>query len=117
MDPNLFRYVWRHSRRDQLIIFAVVIASLPFYFASLDLPRRIVNEAIQGSAFDKGQETAQFLSLSFDLPQWLGGWQLPLFEGFPVDRLGLLYGLSALFLLLVVINGAFKYWINVSKGA
>ena len=46
MNPNLFRYIWRHSRRDQLIIFAVVIASLPFYFASLDLPRRIVNEAI-----------------------------------------------------------------------
>src|ERR671920_2442010 len=103
--------------RDQLIIFAVVIASLPFYFASLDLPRRIVNEAIQGRAFEKGQATARFLSLSYELPQWLGGLRFSLFEGFDVDRLGLLYGLSALFLLLVVVNGAFKYWINVSKGA
>src|ERR671912_2888814 len=117
MDPNLFRYVWRHSRRDQLIIFAVVLASLPFYFASLDLPRRIVNEAIQGRAFERGQQTANFLSLSFELPQWLGGWSFTGFEGFQVDRLGLLYGLSGLFLLMVVVNGAFKYWINVSKGA
>ena len=117
MDPNLFRYVWRHSRRDQLIIFAVVLASLPFYFASLDLPRRIVNEAIQGRAFEKGQATAQFLSLSFELPQWLGGVRFNGFQGFEVDRLGLLYGLSGLFLLLDIVNGAFKYWINVAKGA
>lgn len=117
MDPNLFRYIWRHSRRDQLIIFAVVLASLPFYFASLDLPRRIVNEAIQGRAFERGQSTASFLAISFDWPQWLGGGQVRLFEGFQVDRLGLLFGLSGLFLLLVVINGVFKYWINVSKGA
>src|SRR5919107_5139878 len=117
MDPNLFRYIWRHSRRDQLIIFAVVLGSLPFYFASLDLPRRIVNEAIQGRAFEKGQATARFLALSFELPQWLGGFRFTGFEGFDVDRLGLLYGLSGLFLLLVIVNGAFKYWINVAKGA
>ena len=29
MDKSLFRYIWRHSKRDQLIIFAVVLASLP----------------------------------------------------------------------------------------
>ncbi len=87
MDPNLFRYIWRHSRRDQLIIFAVVLASLPFYFASLDLPRRIVNEAIQGRAFEKGQTTARFLSLSYQFPDWLGGWSFTAFEGFEVDRL------------------------------
>jgi putative ABC transport system ATP-binding protein len=113
MDKSLFRYIWRHSKRDQLIIFAVVLASLPFYFASLDLPRRIVNEAIQGRAFEGGQTAAKFLSVS--LPQWLGGRSL--FEGFSVDRLGLLFGLSLLFLLLVLINGGFKYWINVAKGA
>src|SRR5215216_3730549 len=104
MEKSLFRYIWRHSKRDQLIIFAVVLASLPFYFASLDLPRRIVNEAIQGRAFEKGQQTALFLPISFELPQWLGGLRLSVFEGFQVDRLGLLFGLSGLFLLLVVVN-------------
>jgi putative ABC transport system ATP-binding protein len=118
MDKSLFRYIWRHSKRDQLIIFAVVLASLPFYFASLDLPRRIVNEAIQGRAFQSGQTTAQFLSVSIPWPEWLGGaGSIQLFEGFQVDRLGLLFGLSGVFLLLVLVNGAFKYAINVSKGA
>src|SRR5918999_707094 len=118
MDKNLFRYVWRHSRRDQLIIFGVVLASLPFYFFSLDLPRRIVNEAIQGRAFQGGQATAPFLSLSIGWPEWLGGSsKIELFSGFQVDRLGLLLGLSLLFLLLVLVNGGFKYWINVAKGA
>lgn len=117
MDKSLFRYIWRHSKRDQIIICAVVLASLPFYFASLDLPRRIVNEAIQGRAFEKGQTTSQLFSISFEWPQWLGGGQFQLFEGFPVDRIGLLFGLSAIFLFYVLVNGAFKYWINVAKGA
>ncbi len=72
MDKNFFRYIWRHSKRDQLIIFAVVLSSLPFYFASLDLPRRIVNEAIQGRAFAGGKQSAPFLEIGFGLPEWPG---------------------------------------------
>jgi putative ABC transport system ATP-binding protein len=117
MEKSLFRYIWRHSRRDQLIIFAIVIASLPFYFMSLDLPRRIVNEVIQGRAFEQGRETAPFLELKIGVPEWLGGASVQLFEGFQVGRYELLFGLSAIFLVLVLINGAFKYVINVSKGA
>ena len=51
MDRSLFRYIWRHSRRDQLIILSVVLASLPFYFASLDLPRTIVDLQMQEVAY------------------------------------------------------------------
>lgn len=116
MEKSLFRYIWTHSKRDQLIICAVVLASQPFYFLSLDLPRRIVNEAIQGEAFRAGNVTAPFLELGFDLPKWLGGGSFQLFDGFQVGRVGLLFGLSGLFLLFVIINGGFKYWINVAKG-
>ncbi|MGY2047199.1 ABC transporter transmembrane domain-containing protein [Methylobacterium sp. JK268] len=116
LDRSLFRYIWRHSKRDQILICAVVLASLPLYFASLDLPRRIVNEAIQGHAFEKGNATAHFLVLRLRMPDWFGG-ERALFDGFQVDRFELLFGLSSLFLLLVLINGAFKYWINVAKGA
>ena len=116
MEKSLFRYIWNHSKRDQLIVCAVVLASLPFYFMSLDLPRQIVNQAIQGDAFRDGNPTAPFLHLSYDLPAWLGGSHLEIFEGFQVGRLGLLFGLSTLFLFFVIVNGAFKYWINVAKG-
>src|SRR5918993_2774890 len=116
MDKSLFRYIWQHSRRDQLIVCAVVVASLPFYFASLDLPRQIVNEAIQGKAFENGRATAPFLPLGFSAPDWLGGGSVQLFEGFEVGRVGLLFGLSAGFLFFLIVNGAFKYWINIAKG-
>jgi putative ABC transport system ATP-binding protein len=116
MEKSFFRYIWTHSKRDQLIICAVVLLSQPFYFMSLDLPRQIVNQAIQGEAFRDGNATAPFLKLGFDWPSWLGGGSVQIFEGFQLSRVGLLFGLSSLFLLFVIINGLFKYWINVSKG-
>ncbi|MGZ8999112.1 MAG: ABC transporter transmembrane domain-containing protein, partial [Allosphingosinicella sp.] len=116
MEKSLFRYIWTHSKRDQILVCAVVLVSQPFYFASLDLPRQIVNQAIQGEAFREGQAAAPFLAFTLNLPGWLGGASIPIFDGFEVGRLGLLLGLSGLFLLFVIINGAFKYWINVAKG-
>ncbi|HZH53193.1 MAG TPA: ABC transporter transmembrane domain-containing protein [Microvirga sp.] len=83
---------------------------------SLDLPRQIVNEAIQGEAFRDGNTTAPFLDIGFSLPAWLGGGSFQIFEGFQLSRVGLLFGLSGLFLFFVIINGGFKYWINVAKG-
>ncbi|PVE22152.1 multidrug ABC transporter ATP-binding protein [Microvirga sp. KLBC 81] len=116
MEKSLFRYIWTHSKRDQLFICFVVLLSQPFYFISLDLPRQIVNQVIQGEAFKDGNVTATFLELGFDWPQWLGGGSVQIFEGFQVGRIGLLVGLSCLFLFFVVVNNGFKYWVNVSKG-
>lgn len=117
MSKNLFRYIWQHSKRDQLAIFAVVLLSLPLYYVSLDLPRRIVNEAIQGRAFEDGKTTATFLDVTLAFPSWLGGSSVQLWPGFEVGRLELLFGLSFLFLFFVLVNGFIKYWINVAKGA
>jgi putative ABC transport system ATP-binding protein len=116
LEPRLFPYIWRYSKGDQLKICAVVLASLPFYFASLDLPKRIVNDAITGKAFSHGEATAPFLELTIQWPSVLGGGTSRLFEGFQLDRFELLLGLSTLFLSLVLINGAFKFWINLQKG-
>ncbi|CAH1670829.1 ABC transporter ATP-binding protein/permease [Chelatococcus asaccharovorans] len=118
MDKCLFRYIWRYSSREQLVIFAVILASLPFYFWSLDLPKSIVNDVIQAGAFKNGKTDAIFLEIAFTPPAFLGNWgRIVVFPGITVDQLGLLLGLSLMFLVLVLINGAFKYWINVAKGA
>ena len=116
LEPTLFRYIWHYSRRDQLAICAVVLASLPFYFASLELPKRIVNDAITGNAFAHGEAKAPFLQLTIHWPSLFGGGQTRLLEGFEMGRVELLLSLSSLFLALVLINGAFKFWINLSKG-
>ncbi|MEZ5844585.1 MAG: ABC transporter ATP-binding protein/permease [Hyphomicrobiaceae bacterium] len=97
------------------MILALILASLPFYWASLDIPKRIVNEALQGRAFTDGKQTAVLFALRLDLPEWLGGsWVVS--DGVALERLGYLLALSGLFLFFVVCNGGFKLAINLSKG-
>lgn len=116
MEPNLFRYIWQKSRGEQIIVLLIILVSIPFNWASFDVPKRIVNDAIQGGAFRGGKTTTTFMETTLHLPSWLGGATLRLFEGFQVNQVGLLMGLSSYFLVLVLINGAFKYIVNVRKG-
>ena len=115
MDPNLFRYIWTHSRRDQIVVLVLIVASLPFYWLSLDVPKRIVNEALQGEAFRDGTTEARLFAFSLPLPDWLGGTVVSS-DGFLFDQISFLMALSLLFLFFVLINGAFKYAINILKG-
>lgn len=116
LDPRLFRYIWRHSRHEQVIILTLIVLQLPFFFAALDLPKAIVNEAIQGGAFRDGHTTARFLKLVIGLPDFLGGASVSLFEGIDLPQLSYLMALSFFFLLLTLINGWFRYEINLRKG-
>ena len=116
MEPRLFRYIWTHSRRDQLIVLALIFLSLPFYWASLDIPKQIVNDAIQGRAFKGGKETATLFNLSVHWPEFMGGGTLHISDGWAMTPVAYLMSMSTLFLVFVLINGAFKYFINVQKG-
>ena len=116
MNPNLFRYVWQHSKREQIAILILIALSLPFYWFSLDVPKRIVNEALQGEAFTDGKTTAKLFEISFGLPEFLGGSNVTLFEGVEYDQIGYLLALSFMFLTFVLINGFFRYKINIDKG-
>lgn len=114
---EFFGYIWRNSRGGQVRILAVVLLSFPFYYFSLDLPKYIVSDVLQGRAFAGGRTTAPLFRFDVALPGWLGGMQLASFEGFTLGRIDYLFALSGLFLLLVLINGSFKYVINMRKGA
>jgi putative ABC transport system ATP-binding protein len=116
LETNLFRYVWQKSRGEQVVVLLIILASIPFNWASFDVPKRIVNDAIQGGAFKHGSATTTLMDLTLQLPDVLGGASIEVFEGFQVNQIGLLFGLSGYFLLLVLINGAFKYVINLRKG-
>lgn len=113
IDRGMFRFIWRYSRRDQLAILAVVLLSLPFYFLALDLPKTIVNGAIQGEGFEGGGARTV---LDITIPALFGGEAIPLFDGVALERLPFLVWTSLLFLLLVIVNGLFKYRINTAKG-
>jgi putative ABC transport system ATP-binding protein len=120
VESNLFKYIWRHSRGEQLVILVVVLVSQLFYFLSLDLPKMIVNQAIEGDAFAGGRTTTTFFRVEFDVPGFLQGLLGPgpitLYQGYPLEQVPYLVALSLLFLLLVIINGVFKLQINTQKG-
>ena len=93
MDRSIFGYILRHSKPQQLAVLALTVASFPFLYYSLDLPKLIINDAMTNSE----------------------GGTLPLI-GVHLDQVNYLFALCGIFLLLVLINGAFKYVINVYKG-
>ena len=80
MEPNLFRYIWQKSRAEQIVVLLIILVSIPFNWASFDVPKRIVNDAIQGNAFRDGRTTATLMDISVSLPSWLGGGTHQLFE-------------------------------------
>ncbi len=91
MQPTVFSFIRRYSWRQQLVILAMTVLSFPFLYASLDLPKQIINDAL-------GQAD--------------GGTVF----GYSFDQFGYLMVLCGIFLILVLINGAFKYVINVYSG-
>ncbi|MEM9603303.1 MAG: ABC transporter transmembrane domain-containing protein [Pseudomonadota bacterium] len=94
MPPSLFKFVLRFSLRDQLLLLLLTACSLPFVYFALDVPKLIINDVL-------GQGP---------LPEQLYG--IPL----GIDHTALLIVLSAAFLLLVCVNGGFKYVLNVYRG-
>ncbi|MEO0669768.1 MAG: ABC transporter transmembrane domain-containing protein [Pseudomonadota bacterium] len=46
MDSSLFAFIWKHSKRDQLMLLALTVVTFPFLYATLELPKRIINDAI-----------------------------------------------------------------------
>ena len=58
VERSLFGFIIRYSKRDQLRIVPFVLMTMVVYYASLDLPKTIINEAIQGRSFPEGAQTA-----------------------------------------------------------
>ena len=116
MERGLFGFILRYSKKEQLLILPLVIVFMVVYFASLDLPKTIVNEPIQGKRFPNPDSTVQFLRLAFTMPEFLGGEMVRLFDGFTMERTPYLFALTFTFLALIVVSGLLKFQINTMKG-
>jgi putative ABC transport system ATP-binding protein len=97
VERSLFGFILRYSKRDQLLIVPLVLGTMVVYYLSLDLPKTIINKAIQGVGFKDVASTVRLL-------------------GFDLGRLDYLLALSVLFLGLIVLNGWLKFQINTMKG-
>ncbi|MFW6076279.1 MAG: ABC transporter transmembrane domain-containing protein [Hyphomicrobiales bacterium] len=117
MPPSVFSFAWKFTRAQQIWILAVVLLSMPTYFMSLELPKLIVNGPIQGEGFEQPGATDTFLRIEPSVPTWISETgRLEIFSGFEFTRLGMLLALSMAFLTLVIVNGLFKFYINLFKG-
>ena len=114
---SVFGFAWKYTKLQQIWILAIVLISMPTYFMSLELPKYIVNGPIQGEGFERPGATDTFLRIAPGVPSWISeSGQLEIFSGFEFTRVGMLLALSLAFLTLVVVNGLFKFYINLYKG-
>ena len=92
IEKSLFGFIWKYSKRDQLILLAITSGLFPLLFLTLELPKRIINDAI-------GAQTSTVDLLGVELGQVTYLWVL-----------------CAAFLLSVLVHGLLKMRINTLKG-
>ena len=92
LPATIYGFILRYSLRDQIYLVVVTLLSFPFLYYSLELPKVIINQAIAGKDFP---------------------WTI---FGIEFSRISYLVLLCVVFLVLVLVNGAFKYHLNVRKG-
>ncbi|MGC3936849.1 ABC transporter transmembrane domain-containing protein [Roseobacter sp. EG26] len=92
IEKSIFQFIWKHSKRDQLILLIFTCALFPFLYLTLELPKRIINDAI-GSVSN----------------------QIEVF-GIVISQVGFLALLCAAFLGSVLMHGLLKMRINTMKG-
>ena len=92
MDSSLFAFIWKHSKKDQLLLLGLTIVTFPFLYATLELPKRVINDAIGATS----HTTAVF--------------------GIQVSQIQLLLALCFAYLGSVVVHGLLKMRLNTMKG-
>ena len=92
LDPSIYRYILRHTRKDQVFLVLLTLASMPLVYLSLEVPKLIVNEALAAN-----QEVFPVLGLE-------------------LTRVQFLLFLSFAFLFLILVTGGIKYVVNVYRG-
>ena len=92
IDRTIFAFIWKHSKRDQLLLLVATLTLFPLLYLTLELPKRIINDAI-------GTGSAQIEAY-----------------GFTFSQTGYLALLCVAFLLAVLAHGIMKMRINTMKG-
>lgn len=92
MEKSLFSFIWRYSARQQIFILLITVLTYPVVYFLLELPKLIVNDAVQGDNFPRTV------------------------LGFDFDQIPYLVLLCCTFLGLVVVSNGLKFYLNVYKG-
>ncbi len=92
MEPTFFKFIFRYSARQQIVLLVLACLSFPFLYYSLELPKLIINDAIGSENF----------------PKAIWKWEF--------EQIKYLMILCTAFLVLVGIRFGLRYYVNVYKG-
>jgi ABC-type multidrug transport system fused ATPase/permease subunit len=92
LDPGLFSSVLRHSKKQQALMIVMSLIAMPILYATLELPKQIVNNALNSDRFPVA------------------------FLGYEFDQVAFLLILCGLYLIAIIFSGLNKYALNVFKG-
>jgi putative ABC transport system ATP-binding protein len=92
MERSIFSFIWKYSRRDQIALLVFTLVTFPFLYVTLELPKRIINDAI-------GSSTAVIDVLGYELSQ-----------------VQFLLALCFAYLTSVFVHGLMKMHLNTKKG-
>ena len=92
MDSSIFAFIWKFSRREQIFLLFFTVFTFPFLYATLELPKRIINDAIGAS-----DDSIEFFSVQF-------------------TQIEFLVFLCACYLAAVLLHGLLKMRLNTMKG-
>ncbi len=104
MPQNVYTFILRHSKKEQIVLLILAVISYPFLYYSYDLPKLIINYIT---------EVSQFVSEPANADAKVPAQSM---FGIELDHVQYLLALCFAFLTLVLVNGGFKYFINVFKG-
>ncbi len=92
IERSIFAFIWKHSKREQLVLLVIALTLIPLLYVTLDLPKRIINDAIAAP--------------------------VPVvdFYGFQFEQITFLFLLCGAFLLSVIVHGLVKMRVNTMKG-
>jgi putative ABC transport system ATP-binding protein len=100
MESTLYRFVLKHSPRETVFLCVLAIAALVPYYLSLDIPKNIFNQAILGKGITFPTAIAGVTNVF----------------GVTFDQIGFLFVLCTFYLVMVLVNGMVKQYINTYKG-
>ena len=102
MPKSVYAFILRHSKKEQLMLLLFAAVSYPFLYLSYDLPKLIINHVKDVITYGEMHEGKSYPGQTV--------------VGVGFEATDYLLVLCFIFLVLVLVNGAFKYFINVFKG-
>jgi putative ABC transport system ATP-binding protein len=92
MSDSLAAFAWKHAKKDQIIVICVTLLTFPAIWVTLELPKMIINDAMNGTGFPRYLLTFEFSQLDY------------------------LFLLCGAYLLVIAINNGLKFYLNVTRG-